>query len=105
MSALGLPEPYGEIDSQLDAGDLDAARAALKATNDDEICAMLEVKLAVLDGAMPPAQALQRLVGLMRKRPDLPGAAQLYKEMSANAYSGGSSSLSHSHPPPAVKER
>ena len=105
MSSLGLPEPYAAIDSQLDAVDLDAAKAALSAADDDEIYAMLQVKLAVLYGAMPPAQALQRLVELMRKRPDMPGANQLYKEMSANAYNGGSSSLSHSHPPPSVKER
>jgi hypothetical protein len=87
----------------LDAGDLDGARHALAdAPRSDEAYAVVRVKLELYDGTLPPLAAIQQLVQLMRKRPDLPGAKELYQEASNLSFRTRQSSLAHSHPPPPV---
>lgn len=89
----------------LDAGDLEAARSALsQVPRGDEAYAVVRVKLELYDGSLPPLAAIQQLVQLMRKRPDFPGAKELYQEASNMSYETRQSSLAHSHPPPAAEE-
>jgi hypothetical protein len=98
-----LPADLSAIDQLLDAGDLDAARAALDSIDDGSDAALVvKIKLGLMDGSLPPGAAMQRLIALMRRNPDAPGAKQLYREASNVAYQGGQSSHSHSHPPPPV---
>jgi hypothetical protein len=101
MSAQDPPS----ISRLLDAGDLDAARAELaKVPRTDEAYTVVRVKLELYDGSLPPLAAIQQLVQLMRKRPDFPGAKELYQEASNMSYQTRQSSPAHSHPPPAVEE-
>lgn len=106
MSAVTLPEDYREIEQLIDAGDLDGARQALSALDDTaEPYTVLRIKLALYDGTMEPGVAMQKLIQLMRREADWPGAKALYQEASNLAYHGRQSSVSHSHPPPAVAPR
>jgi hypothetical protein len=87
----------------LDAGDLDAARAALsKVPRTEDAYAVARVKLELYEGSLPPLAAIQQLVALMRKQPDFPGAKELYQEASNLSYQTRQSSPAHSHPPPPV---
>jgi len=106
MSAVNLPDDYSEIEQLIDAGDLDAARQALSALDAAaETYAVLRIKLALYDGTIEPGAAMQKLIQLMRREPDWHGAKALYQEASNLAYLGRQSSVSHSHPPPAVAPR
>jgi hypothetical protein len=88
----------------LDAGDLEAARAALaQVPRSDETYAVARVKLELYDGTLPPLAAIQQLLQLMRKTPDFPGAKELYQEASNLSYQTRQSSPAHSHPPPPVE--
>jgi len=92
------------IDGLLDAGDLEAARAALsEVPRHAEAYAVVRIKLELYEGSLPPPLATQQLVQLMRKRPDFPGAKELYQEASEMSYRTRQSSPVHSHPPPPVK--
>lgn len=101
MPSEGLPELYGTIDALLEGGDLDEARARLQepAAASDTF-AVLRIKLGLLDGSLEPGHAMQRLIQLMRRDADWPGAKELYQHASQSAYQSGRSSVSHSHPPP-----
>ena len=89
----------------LDSGDLDAARAELsQVPRTDETYLVARVKLELYDGSLPPLAAIQQLVQLMRKRPDFPGAKELYQEASNMSYQTRQSSPAHSHPPPPADE-
>jgi len=89
----------------LDSGDLDAARAELsQVPRTDEAYLVARVKLELYDGSLPPLAAIQQLVQLMRKRPDFPGAKELYQEASNMSYQTRQSSPAHSHPPPPAEE-
>jgi hypothetical protein len=91
------------IDRLLDAGDLEGARSALaQAPRSDEAYTVVRVKLELYDGTLPPLAAIQQLVQLMRKKPDFPGAKELYQEASNLSYQTRQSSPAHSHPPPPV---
>src|SRR3954469_20988698 len=93
------------IHSLLDAGDLDAARAELsKVPRTEEAYVVARVKLELYEGSLPPLAAIQQLVALMRKKPDCPGAKELYQEASNLSYQTRQSSPAHSHPPPPVTE-
>jgi len=93
------------INSLLEAGDLEGARAELaKVPRSDEAYAVVRVKLELYDGSLPPLAATQQLVQLMRKKPDFPGAKELYQEASNLSYQTRQSSPAHSHPPPPVGE-
>lgn len=93
------------IHSLLDSGDLDAARAQLaRVPRTDESYAVVRVKLELYEGSLPPLAAIQQLVQLMRKKPDFPGAKELYQEASNLSYQTRQSSPAHSHPPPPVTE-
>ncbi len=93
------------IDRLLDAGDLDAARAALAGVpRSEEAFSVVRVKLDLYDGTLPPLAAIQQLVQLMRKKPDFPGAKELYQEASNLSFQTRQSSPAHSHPPPPVGE-
>lgn len=88
----------------LDAGDLEAARQELQQVpRTDEAFAVVRVKLELYDGTLPPLAAIQQLVQLMRKKPDFPGAKELYQEASNLSYQTRQSSPAHSHPPPPVE--
>jgi hypothetical protein len=108
VSEAGLPERYRELDRLLQAGDLDAAQAALKALSDaadtntehTALLEMFEVQLGVLRKDFAPDMGLTRLLVVMRRVPKLPFAREMYQRISQLAYRGGQSSLSHSHPPP-----
>ena len=99
---MTTPDPV-RIDRLLDAGDLDAARSELaQVPRTEEAFSVVRVKLELYDGTLPPLAALQQLVQLMRKKPDFPGAKELYQEASNLSYSSRQSSPAHSHPPPPV---
>jgi thioredoxin-like negative regulator of GroEL len=89
----------------LDAGDIEAARAALdQVPRGDDGYAVVRVKLELYAGSLPPLAAIQQLVQLMRKSPDFPGAKELYQEASNMSYQTRQSSMAHSHPPPPVEQ-
>ncbi len=99
---MTTPDP-ASIDRLLDAGDLEAARGELaKVPRTDEAFSVVRVKLELYDGSLPPLAALQQLVQLMRRKPDFPGAKELYQEASNLSYRSRQSSPAHSHPPPPV---
>jgi thioredoxin-like negative regulator of GroEL len=102
-SRMTMPDPV-LIDGLLDAGDLEAARAALsQVPRQNEAYAVVRVKLELYDGSLSPLVAIQQLVQLMRKHPDFPGAKELYQEASDMSYRTRQSSPARSHPPPPVK--
>jgi len=106
MPDVELPADFEAILQLMESSDLDSAREILEATEpDDETYAALRLKLAMLDGSIAPNVALQRLIQLMRRQPNLPGARALFQEASKLAYSEGRSSVSHSHLPPPVKDK
>jgi hypothetical protein len=89
----------------LDAGDIEAARAALsQVSRTDEAFTVVRVKLELYEGTLPPLAAIQQLLQLMRKKPDFPGAKELYQEASSLSYKTRQSSPAHSHPPPPVTD-
>lgn len=104
MPVIQMPTDFEAIDRLLDAGDLDQAREILSSVDSgDESYAVLRIKLALLDGSLPPAAAMQRLIALMRRQQDWPGAKVVYQIASQRAYTEHESSVSHSHIPPPVK--
>jgi hypothetical protein len=93
------------VDQLLEAGEFDRARAVLNdVPSNDERFAVVRIKLGLFDGSLPPGAAQQALIRLMRRDADWPGAKTLYQRASTDAFRGGASSASHSHPPPAVKK-
>ncbi len=107
VPAVKMPTDFEAIDRLLEAGDIDQAREILSGVDsEDESYAVLRIKLALYDGSLPPAAAMQRLIALMRRQQDWPGAKALYQIASQRAYSEHASSVSHSHiPPPTRRER
>jgi len=106
MADTGVPEGYRTIDDLIEAGDFDGARAMLSTYGEDEVgYAILKLKLGLRDGSLPPPVVENRVVQLLRKDPDAAGARELFQEASAVAFRLGQSSLSHSHPPPPVKDK
>ena len=106
MASLDLPDPYASIDALLESGDFVGARDLLAATRQNPaLSELLEVKTGLLDGSLQPQIVMNRLLALMRKDAKLPGLQTLYKEASRVSYDQGSSSLSHSHPPPPMKPK
>ncbi len=96
------PLDYAPIDELLDAGDLDLARATLDAAPaDDERYSVLRLKLALLEGSLPPGAVMQQLIHLMRRNAGWPKAKELYQRASQLAFSEHESSTAHSHPPPS----
>lgn len=94
------------VDGLLDAGNLEGARAALaQAPAGDDRFAVTRIRLALYDGSIPSGAAMQKLIQLMRRDPDWPGAKALYQEASNMAYQSRESSVSHSHPPPPMRPK
>lgn len=91
-----------EIDQLIEAGDFAAARSALDALPVSDALIVLRIKLDLFEGSLPAGAAMQKLIALMRKNADAPGAKELYQEASNMAYQSRTSSVSHSHPPPPV---
>jgi hypothetical protein len=99
-----IPSDYEAIDQLLEAGDIDQAREILGSTDAaDDSYAVLRIKLALFDGSLPPAAAMQKLIALMRRQKDWPFAKGVYQVASQRAYAEHESSVSHSHIPPPVK--
>ena len=89
------------VDELISAGALEQASSLLAAVPaSDEQFAVVRVRLGLLDGTLPAGAAQQALIKLMRRDPDWPGAKALYQIATSQAYGGGQSSVSHSHPPP-----
>ena len=99
----GLDALYEHIDRLLAEGMFNEATAALEGAGDADRFQILRVKLALKNGSMPAGAAMQKLIQLMREKPDLPGAKELYQEASKLAYSEHESSAALSHPPPPVR--
>jgi hypothetical protein len=92
-----------DIDQLVEQGAYEAAHQALAGTDEaDESFLVVRTKLALREGQLSPAAAMQKLLQLMRKDPNAAGAKALYQEASRLSFSGGASSTSHSHPPPRV---
>jgi hypothetical protein len=103
MTAMTASDP-ARIHALLEAGDLETARTALgQVPRSDEAYTVVRVKLELYDGTLPPLAAIQQLLQLMRKKPDFPGAKELYQEASNLSYRTRQSSPAHSHPPPPVE--
>ena len=101
MAALNLPDPYARIDQLVERGEIDAAKKALKEeASNPALRELLDVKIGLRLGELPPQLAMNRLLVLMRQDSKLPGAQEMYREASRLSYQSGSSSLAHSHPPP-----
>ncbi len=101
MANADLPPGYATIDGLLEAGDFDGARDALQsAPAGDDAYAVLRIKLALYEGSLPAGAAQQRLIQLMRRNDNVPGAKELYQEASNASFRERVSSSSHSHPPP-----
>jgi hypothetical protein len=106
MALLKLPSPYGQIDELLEHGDFAGARQKLEETRGNPALAeIVQVKLGLLDGSLAPQLAMNRLLVLMQKDANVPGAHDLYRQASERAYEAGRSSLAHSHPPPPMKPK
>jgi len=106
MAALNLPDPYAGIDALIENGDFAQAREALSTVTENALLSeLLEVKIGLLDGSVQAQIAMNRLLALMRKDAKLPGLQELYRQASSRSYEQGSSSLSHSHPPPPMKPK
>ncbi len=104
MADIETPMDFDAIQRLLDSGDIESARDILEGTDpNDEAYAVLRLRLAMLDGSVPPTITTQRLIQLMRRQPNYPGARALFQEASKLAYTEGQSSVSHSHAPPPVK--
>ncbi len=106
MADIDVPVGYRTIDDLIEAGDFDGARGLLASYGEDEVgYAVLKLKLGLRDGSLPPPLVENRVVQLLRKDPHAVGARELFQEASAVAFRLGQSSLSHSHPPPPVKDK
>lgn len=106
MSDIEMPTDFEAIQRLFELGEVDQAREILEATDtEDEAYMVLRLKLAMSEGSIAPAAALQKLIQLMRRQPNWPGARALFQEASRLAYAEGQSSVSHSHHPPPVREK
>jgi hypothetical protein len=94
---------YEAIEEYLQADCFDDAKAALAEAPESDEFQVLHIKLGLLSGGLAPDVAMQKLIQLMRQKPELLGAKTLYQEASRLAYSGRESSVAHSHPPPPVR--
>jgi hypothetical protein len=106
MPDVEMPADFESIQRLLDTGDIDSARDILAGTEpDDEAYSVLRLKLAMMEGSLTPQVALQKLIQLMRRQANWPGARTLYQEASKLAYAERQSSASHSHLPPPVRQK
>jgi hypothetical protein len=107
MPIQNLPEPFAGIDAMVERGEYQAARDSLAAltvgASSASLIELLGLKLALKEGTLRPQVVMNRLLALMRTDAKIPGANDLYREASQLSYSEGTSSLSHSHPPPPIK--
>lgn len=104
MPVVQTPTDFDAIDRLLEAGDIEQAKEILQSADpSDESYTVLRVKLGLYDGSLPPGAAMQRLIALMRRQQDWPGAKAVYQIASQRAYAEHESSVSHSHIPPPVK--
>ncbi len=106
MPDVEMPSDFESIQRLLDNGDIDNARDILAGTEPgDEAYTVLRLKLALVEGSLSPQVALQKLIQLMRRQANWPGAKALYQEASKLAYAERQSSASHSHVPPPVRSK
>lgn len=106
MPDVEMPADFESIQRLLDCGDIESAREILGGTEpEDEAYTVLRLKLAMVEGSLSPQVALQKLIQLMRRQANWPGAKALYQEASKLAYTERQSSASHSHVPPPVRPK
>jgi hypothetical protein len=102
MTASDVPE-LSAIDGLIEAGDFEGAKRALDPIEDaSDAVLVIRIKLALHEGSLPPGAAMQKLIAIMKRNAEAPGAKELYQEASNLAYQSRQSSVSHSHPPPPV---
>lgn len=90
--------PLAEVHRLISGRELQQARVALARLPQGPGRDVATLRLELEVGDDPPERVMQRLVQLMRKTPDAPGARELYTRCSDEAYGARSSSPSHSHP-------
>lgn len=106
MGSVEKPSDYDAIDQLLESGDLESSRDILAGIEiTDEAYAVLRIKLALMEGALPPGAAQQRVIELMRREADWPGAKELFASASTLAYAHRESTVAHSHFPPPTKPK
>lgn len=81
----------------IETRDFQQARLAIQALPPSEGREVAELRWELEGGGVSPEQVMQRLVQLMRRAPQAPGARELYQLASGEAF-GVRSSPSHSHP-------
>jgi hypothetical protein len=105
MSDTLLSPELDEIDALIEQQAFEDARRRLQGLPEDDDVLVARVKLALREGSLSPELTMQRLTQLMKGKPELPGAKQLYQEASSLAYDKRASSMAHSHLPPPDKGR
>jgi hypothetical protein len=96
-------EPLTDIDQMIDSGEYAKARTALGGhdASKPEV-EVLVIKLGLTEGSLSSHVCMQKLIEILRRHPDTPGAKELYQKASSQSYKERSSTYSHSHPPPPV---
>lgn len=98
-----MPTELSSIDQLIDSGDYDKARSELSQHDPKKPeVEVVAIKLALLDKSLSSHVCMQKLIDILRRHPDTPGAKELYQKASSQSYQERSSTYSHSHPPPPV---
>ncbi len=97
QACQGVPG-LAEVHRLITTRELQQARDALSQLPESPGREVANLRLELEIGDDPPERVMQRLVQLMRKHPQAPGARELYTRCSDEAYGARSSSPSHSHP-------
>lgn len=96
--ACSSDPPLADAHRLIRQQNFDAARAAIAQLPAGPGRDVAELRLELEAASDTPELVMQRLVQLMRKHPQAPGARELYRRASDEAYGARSSSPSHSHP-------
>lgn len=91
------------IQQLIDSGDYERAKSELLAhdAKKPEV-EVVVIQLGLADKSLSSHVCMQKLIDILRRHPDTPGAKELYQRASSQSYSERSSTYSHSHPPPPV---
>lgn len=98
-----MPTELSSIDQLIDSGDYDKARSELAAHDPKKPeVELVAIKLGLADQSLSSHVCMQKLIDILRRHPDTPGAKELYQKASSQSYTEHSSTYAHSHPPPPV---